>query len=360
MTSTETISGPEDGKKKFSPAQMWHSASLYQRSFLEGLGAGAIVFALLIGWMALRSDRTAETVQPLIAVKSAEIEMGAPVVVVQDEKSPDAAGADDAPKAAIVQADGLSEQKDGFTLPIIRSSDDMTVFQTYKRPFVRADNKAQVAIVVVDFGLSESLSDAALKTPEGVTLALTPYADNPAQWGEKAREAGRELWLSLPMQVESAGSDDTGPLTIRMNTPIEENQKRLFTVLSSASGYVGLLSQQGHNVSADDLAVRPIIQQIFGRGLGFAESNPGGAGFGESYARETGAPYARNNVWLDADLRPENIDRALQVLEMNATKNGKAVAFVHPYPVVLQKLSTWMGQADSKGLQIAPLSAMVQ
>ncbi len=131
-------------------------------------------------------------------------------------------------------------------------------------------------------------------------------------------------------------------------------------ILGSTIGYAGLVTQKDHVLKPDDVGASDILQQIFGRGLALAESNPSETAYGLSIALESGYPYVQNNFWIDADLRPEYIDRALGELEMQATSKGKAIAFVHPYPMAMKKLQQWMLGAEERGLQIAPLSAMAE
>ncbi len=255
----------------------------------------------------------------------------------------------------------MSENVDGKTLPIVRAQDEMTPFQAYKKPFEFVAGRALVSIVVVDFGLSGSMSKSALESmPPEVSFVLSSYADEPTQWAASSRVYGHEFWLSLPMQGTEFGTGDNGPNTLLINGSNEENTARLFNVLGSVTGYAGLGSQEGHVFAQDTPSAAPVLKQIFSRGLAFAESNPDITAFGLATAMEGGDPYVQNTFWLDQDLRPEAIDQALKNLEAQATKKGKAVAFVHPYPVVITKLQAWLKDAEQKGLQVAPLSAMVQ
>ena len=313
----------------------------------------------MVGWMALRADDTAQSLQPIIPATSTMIEV--PVVTQQDPNAPDekldnAKNINALPAASI---EGLSESRDGKILPLSRLQDDMTPFQAYKKPFTPVAGRSLVSIVVVDFGLSEKISTSLLDNlPAEISFVMSPYAADAPKWASSSRAYGHEFWLSLPMQSKSA--DDSGPNAILLNAPLEQNETRLLNVLGTAVGYAGLVTQKDHVLKSDDAAAAPLFKQIFGRGLAMAESTPDIPAYGLSTAMQSGYPYVQNNFWLDSDLRPEQIDRALQALELQATRNGKAVAFLRPYPVVIKKVQEWAAGAESRGLQIAPLSAMVQ
>lgn len=326
--------------------------------------SGAVIVALLFGWMALRSEDTATRLQSLIPVKTAVLEVpevkdvastdpNAPVDSLKGSKNINAL-----PPAPI---DGLTENKDGKFLPMSRVADDMTPFQAYKKPFALVAGKTLVSFVIVDYGLSDLLAQSVLDNlPPEISLVLTPYASDPSKWAASARAYGHEFWLALPMQTKDFGVSDSGPETLLVDASADENQRRLFDVLGTVVGYAGIVSEKNHVFSQDKVDVGPMMKQIFGRGLGFAESNPGAGAVGLSMAMEFGYPYAQNNLWLDADLRPEAIDRALTRLEIQSTRTGRAVVFLHPYPVVVKKLQEWIKGADAKNIQIAPLSALVQ
>lgn len=334
--------------------------SPFGKALREGLIAGLLLFVLLIVWMILRADDTAKSLQPLIPAKVAAIEEPEIPVTPQDPNAPpvglqNAKNIHALPTAPI---EGLSESKDGKILPLARLQDDMTPFQAYKKPFTAIAGKNLVSIVVMDFGLSEKISTSLLENlPPEISFVISPYTANASKWASSARAYGHEFWLSLPMQTNG---DDTGPNTLMPSAPLEQNKARLTNVLGAAVGYAGLVTQKDHILKPDDGGASDILGQIFGRGLALAESNPSETAYGLSIAMEAGYPYVQNNFWIDADLRPEYIDRALGELEMQAGNKGKAIAFVRPYPVAIKKVQQWLLGAEERGMQIAPLSAMAE
>lgn len=358
-------SKPEDtdGSKVAGKFALRLPESPFARTFVEAVFAGLIILLLIGGWLTLRSDRTAEMIQAKIPTKAAQIEMSGYSPVVASTEDGDAATKENAhtpeplPPAPI---EGLTENYEQGVLPIARMEDELTPFQAYRRPFKALPGKSLVSIVVVDYGLSEKISQSLLDNlPEDISFVLMPYAKDADVWGKKAREAGHEFWLGLPMQTQNTNID-TGPLTIHVNASMEENNKRLFKLMSSAVGYAGLVSQQNHVFVKTDTDVSPVMKQIFGRGLAFAESNPAIPAYGLSMAMEYAYPYVQNTYWLDESLRPNDIDRMLRTIERQAQLKGRVVAFVHPYPVAIRKLQDWIKTNSENNIQLAPLSAMAQ
>lgn len=332
-------------------------------AFRDGLVCGGIILLLLVVWMTVRSGDTAWKLQEQLPFKAAAIEEASkqqPVRVTEEQPGLEGAKSVNALTAAPIE--GLFESHEGRQLPIVRIQDDLSPFNAYKRPFQAVAGRPMVSIVVIDFGLSDLLSKSILDNmPPDITLALTPYASEPFKWAAAARAYGHEFWMMLPMQTkEYGGREDSGPSTLLLNSSEEENRKRLFSIMGLVSGYAGIVSQKDHVFTPNADVNQPVMKQIFGRGLAFAESNPDVPALGLTLAMEDGYPYAQNNFWLDGDLRPEAIDRALGEFELQATRKGKAIAFVRPYPAVMNKVQDWAKGASERGIQIAPLSAMVQ
>lgn len=331
-------------------------------SMRQGLFYGLIVLLLLVAWMFLRSGETARRLQSVVPVKTAMIEVPE-VDETKDPNAPDAALSNTKNIHALPSApiEGLTESKDGKTLPITRIADDLTPFDAYKKPFHMVAGRPIVSFVIVDYGLSDTISQSMLENlPPDVTFVLTPYSEAPTKWAAASRAYGHEFWMYLPMQPQNFSENDSGPGTLLLNASNEQNLSRLFDVMSLVTGYTGIVSGQDHAFTADNIDAGPIMKQIFGRGLAFAESNPGVKAYGLSTAMEFGYPYVQNNLWLDARLRPEAVDRAIQAMERQASQKGKVVVFMHPYPVVVNKVQEWIKGAADKGFQVAPLSATVQ
>ncbi len=339
----------------------------FSKTFRQGLVYGALFCTLLCGWMFLRQDDTAMAIQPLLPYKTAIIEVPqetkpSPQPTLQSEQGQEDLVSekklDSLPPAPL---DGLFEVVEGKTLPIIRKADDMTPFQAYKKPYTPVAGRPVVAFVVTDFGLSDSASQYLLDAlPADVTFVLNPYADGALKWANAARTYGHEFWLSLPMESKDSALRDNGPNMQALNASIQDNQNYLENTLSVASGYAGVVTQRNHVFVEEDAIASSILKEIFGRGLGLVESTTSGIPFGSKLSKQSGYPYVQTNLWLDDDLRPENVDGAFRDITTFAHKNGRVVVFFHPYPALVDRVKSWISSANNEGFQIAPLSAMVE
>jgi len=342
------------------------SESSFGKSFRDGLSGGAALFFLFFIWMFLRGPDTADKMQSMVPFQTASLEEAKPEVKTEPE-DPSLPSQKTLPSGRVIDplppapVEGLSENVDGRILPIMRMQDDLTPFQAYKAPFTPMAGKTQVSLVILDFGLSSKISQSLLDNlPPEISLVLSAYADDPSKWAATARAYGHEFWIDLPMQRKDDSVADAGPDAILASASFEENQTRVQNLLSRAIGYVGFVTSKNHTLSSEDVSASTILKQIYGRGLAIAESNPEVAAYGLSYAMESGYPYVQNNFWIDESLDPASIDRALAAVELQANLKGKAIAFLHPYPVVIKRVQEWIAESEKRGVQIAPLSAMAQ
>src|SRR5690606_14076316 len=114
-----------------------------------------------------------------------------------------------APDQALVE-----ETADG-PLPKI-AADGRKPSEVYARPVppdARIDRR--IALVVSGMGISESATAHAIEVlPPEVTLSFAPYGSGLQDWIAKARAAGHEVLLELPMEPFGYPQNDPGPHTL--------------------------------------------------------------------------------------------------------------------------------------------------
>jgi polysaccharide deacetylase 2 family uncharacterized protein YibQ len=224
----------------------------------------------------------------------------------------------------------------------------------YARPFNFADARPKVAVLVLGLGLQVELFDAALALPGPIGLQLSPYAPDLPALVERARRAGHEVLLGLPMEPADYPASDPGPHTLLADNAREENLKRLDWVLARAPGYVALAGDGGRFAGSEHVGA--VLDVLARRGLALIEL---GAGQLERAAAAAGLPYARAPHEIDRDPSAQAIDVALAGLEAAALAGGSALGLVQDYPVSLERLRLWTATLDKKGLVLAPVSAVL-
>lgn len=244
-------------------------------------------------------------------------------------------------------------------LPVI-APDGRKPWQVYARPFDNTDKRPRVAIVIGDMGLSQSATLSAItRLPAPVTLAFAPYASDLQSWIAQARAAGHEVLLQLPMEPVDYPTNDPGPRALLTSLKPTDNIERLDWLLSRFAGYVGVTNYMGSKFTASPNDLKPVLEQLSGRGLLFLDSRSAPRSVAPRIAGELGMPRVLNDRFIDNEASRTAIDARLEELERIALKNTAAVGMGYPYPVSIERVVAWAQNLPAKGIVLAPVSAIV-
>ena len=243
-------------------------------------------------------------------------------------------------------------------LPVI-APDGRQPWRVYARPFELPPDTPRIAIIIGGLGLSRAATQAAIQQLPGVvTLAFVPYAPNLDDWIAAARAAGHEVVLQLPMEPQDYPANDPGPHTLLASADAADNLARLDWLLSRFTGYVGVTNYMGGLFNSSPDALRPIFQDLSARGLLFLDSRENPDSVAAVVAAELEMPRVINNRFLDAEASRMNVDARLLELERIAESTGAAVGIGFPYPVTIERVAAWIRELESKGVVVAPITAV--
>ncbi len=221
-----------------------------------------------------------------------------------------------------------------------------------------AIGKPMIAIVIDDMGVDVRRSRIAAALPGPLTLSYLTYAQGLELQTMVASNNGHELMLHVPMQPES-DTVDPGPEVLRTEDRAEEVLRRLRWGLSQFKGYVGINNHMGSRFTRDLDGMRVVLAEIKARGLLFLDSRTSGQSVATAAAHEFDVPFATRNVFLDhVDDEIEIYERLIET-ERLARKNGSAIAIGHPRDATLKIITEWLPTLESKGIVLAPISALV-
>jgi uncharacterized protein len=248
---------------------------------------------------------------------------------------------------------GLLEDGPFGPLPRI-GPDGRRPFLAYAGPFDLDDQRPRIALLVVGLGLQADLTEAAIALPGEISLHFSAYAADLPGWFERARRAGHEVLLDLPMEPLDYPASDPGPHTLLASNSTEENLKRLDWLLARATGYVAVAGGGARFAASERTSA--VLDVLARRGLALIELNQPKLA---TAANAVGLPYASAASAIDADPSALAIDAALAGLGRQAVQHGSALAFVQAYPISLERLRRWSASLEGKGLVLAPVSAVV-
>jgi len=252
---------------------------------------------------------------------------------------------------------GYFERTPSGDLPKI-GPDGRTPAEAYARPFTAIAGTPRVSLIVGGLGMTQKHTLAAInELPPEVTLSFVPYANDLQGWINKARAAGHEVLLELPMEAYDYPNVDTGPQTLVTSAKADENLRRLAILLGKTTGYFGVTNYQGAKFATDAAAATPVMKALKDRGLIFLHDGAAARSVLPQAADQTGLDFTVADRIVDAELSADAIDRELLALEALAIQNGKAIGVGFAYPVTIEQFRLWAEGLKAKGYQLAPASA---
>ncbi|MDH3660678.1 MAG: divergent polysaccharide deacetylase family protein [Alphaproteobacteria bacterium] len=226
--------------------------------------------------------------------------------------------------------------------------------QAYARAYDRSDDRPKVAIMVTGLGQQADATNASFHLPGAISLTFSPYTEDLPAYFERARLAGHEVLLELPMEPTDYPASDPGPHTLRASGTVDANIERLNWVLARAPGYFAVAGQGG--AFADSPEATPVMDALAAKGVGMIEIDGDGlARVGEA----AGLAYMSAPDWIDATPSAQAIDQALGDLEAKARQQGSAVGIAEAYPITLKRLADWAATLEARGLALVPASAVL-
>src|SRR5579863_217170 len=226
-------------------------------------------------------------------------------------------------------------------------------------PIPGKPDAVRVALIIEGLGVSaKDTAEAIAKLPGAVTLAFVPYGSDAGLAG-RARAAGHEILLEVPMEPFDYPDNDPGPQTLLTSLAPQQNVDRLHWLMARFQGYVGLISMMGARFTASEQAFAPVLQEAEKRGLIFVDNGSNPRSVAGRVAGANNLPFAKADVTIDAVPTADEIDHALAGLEMAARQHRLAVGVASALPVSIAHIAKWAKSAASRGVLLVPITAAV-
>jgi hypothetical protein len=218
-----------------------------------------------------------------------------------------------------------------------------------------------VAIVIDDLGQDVKQAKEVLALPGKITLAVMPGLAQSRNVAELAGQAGREVLLHLPMEplknhekTRSPGTLSAGMTPMAFLNTVSED-------VASVPGAIGVNNHEGSALTENKEAMKFLMAELKARNLFFLDSLTNPKSVAYATAVEFGMKAAKRDVFLDNDSdHPASIRKQLDELVEIARHHGKAVGIGHPHPATLSELRKWLAEAGTQGIEVVPVSRLMQ
>lgn len=243
-------------------------------------------------------------------------------------------------------------------LPIV-AKDGREAWKIYARPLPKGlAARPRIALVVSGMGISDSATAHAIETlPPEVTLSFAPYGADLQTWIGKARGAGHEVLLELPMEPFGYPQNDPGPYTLLTSLQPAENISRLEWLLSRFAGYAGVMNYQGARFTSSPTALSPVLAALKSRGLMYVDNGASQRSLAPKLAGEMNLPASAGTRFVDPVQNPEVIGQSLSALEEAAKQSGLAVGVASAFPITVDEVARWTETLKARGFVLVPVTA---
>jgi len=241
-------------------------------------------------------------------------------------------------------------------------ADGATPLEIYGRPLVTPallkGGAPQLVLVVGGMGLNAAATqNAADRLPGAVTLAFAPYGVDLDKQVTKAREAGHEILLQLPMESFGGPREMPGPHSLTTDAKADVLKDNLHWLMSRFTGYVGVSNFLGAKFTANEQALSQIFHETAQRGLLYFDDRSSPRTLAPSLAPRFNIAFAGADLMIDANPDPEAISAALVRLEALARQKGLAIGFANGLPAGVEPIANFAKSLTGRGIILTPLSA---
>lgn len=218
----------------------------------------------------------------------------------------------------------------------------------------------RVGIVIDDIGWSQGIVQQLRSIDPAIDLAIMPFTPYSVETAREAYSAGMEVLVHVPMEPhgEVATNPENGMLLSFM--PPADMAAQLRRCIEAVPYAVGINNHMGSKLTEDAAAMAVVMAGVQQFGLFFLDSATTPCSMACDVAGRLNVPVARRNVFLDTDLSLDAILAQLAELGEIARREGFAIGIGHPHPVTLEALRRGVPHLRQEGLEIVPVSRLVE
>ena len=221
------------------------------------------------------------------------------------------------------------------------------------------ENRAKIAIVIDDLGLSVPFTKQIAQVKAPLTVSFLPYGASDKTQVNMLKDAGFEVMLHVPMMPHVPAA--LAPVTLSPEMDKAETQAELNKMLNrfEGTGMRGVNNHMGSLLTERVKNMGYVMEVLKKHGMYFLDSKTTGKSAAGKAAKEYGVAYIARDVFLDNKNEYNYIMGQFRQAEKVAEKNGQAVAIGHPYSQTLKVLQDWLKEADEKGFEVVHLSDLL-
>jgi polysaccharide deacetylase 2 family uncharacterized protein YibQ len=217
----------------------------------------------------------------------------------------------------------------------------------------------RLAIVVDGCGYDPTRDAEWLKFPEKVTLAIIPFGPSSRRLAQSAHERGFGVLIHVPMEPEGNVSDRTDGFRLRRDMSGEEMGALLGKMIEENPWAKGVSNHMGSAFTADPESMATFVSLLKSRKLFLLDSMTSSRSIAVKAALQGGIPAVRRDVFLDAEMQPEELRLQWKKTMAIAKEKGAAVLVCHGRRESLRTILDLVPDLEAEGVRAVTLAELL-
>jgi polysaccharide deacetylase 2 family uncharacterized protein YibQ len=255
-----------------------------------------------------------------------------------------------------------SSASDSLKLDIMvqsRTTHQLT-FVYARPPALKAVLRPRVAIVIDDLGVDNQIAQEILRWDIPLTFSILPFTPYSKSLAQQAHQKGKEVILHLPMEPHGYPKARPGEGVLLHEMDEEKLLRQLSKDIDAVPYIKGVSNHMGSRLMEDPEKLRIILRELKRKGLFFLDSRTTPQTVGLETAKSMGTKATERSLFLDHSKDPEDIKQQLEKLAQLSLSQGRAIGIGHPHPTTLQSIKEMIPRMKEKGIEIVPLSTLME
>ena len=222
--------------------------------------------------------------------------------------------------------------------------------------------RKRVAILIDDIGYDLSPLYELLKIDASLTFAILPHYAHSVDAANILHRAKREILLHLPMEPHTFPDENPGMGALLMSMSDRQIKEEVDKDIDAIPHLSGVNNHMGSKFMEDEAKLNIVFRELKRRNLFFVDSRTTPLSKGQEIARKLGLRFVSRKIFIDNDHDYMTIFRNLttQIDGEFAHKSEAVVMIGHPHLKTIRALMEAIPVLKARGIDVVPVSALVQ
>lgn len=229
---------------------------------------------------------------------------------------------------------------------------------------VSGEKHCELAILIDDFGYCGEGTEEMLALPIPFTAAVMPFSSCTASDAEMVRQAGKEIFLHIPMESLTGKKEWVGEKGVFKTMSDEEIKARVEEAFAILPDAVGMNNHMGSAIMEDRRSLSAVMDILKERNALFVDSMTTAKSLGKTIADEKGVTFLGRDVFLDSTDSVEVVKSNLRKAAEVALEKGEALAIGHVGPeggkITAQAIKELIPELEQAGITFVTVSQLAK